>query len=72
MNEIWIIGAVAILFVCFGLAKRGQSTGSCGCAAGVCEGVKKKNLRITCKETHVADDAARCDGKDATQKDNAE
>lgn len=62
MNEIWIIGAVVILFVGFGLARRGKSAGSCGCA-GACEGAKKQNLQISqnpgdpgatacCEESH--------------------
>ncbi len=73
MNELWIIGAVAILFVCFGLARRGQSAGSCGCAAGVCEGAKKKNTRsVVCQETRAIRDAACCDVSDATQKENVE
>lgn len=45
MNEIWIIVAIVILFVGFGLARRGKGAGSCGCA-GVCEGAKKQNLQI--------------------------
>lgn len=49
MNEIWIIVAIVILFVGFGLARRGKGAGSCGCA-GACEGAKKQDTRV-CIET---------------------
>ncbi len=70
MNEIWIIVAVVILFVVFGLTRRGKSAGSCGCA-GSCEGVKKQNLQIGQKP--IASDSKLCrEGDGEARKQDAE
>lgn len=71
MNEIWIIVAVVVLFVGFGLARRGKGAGSCGCA-GACEGAKKQVTKVCIETKRDAGTASCCEESHETSSKNAE